>query len=228
MDLTGRLSPPGRATPVKGMFTMSGTEFNPVRRRKKNSLVKIFNRNNQSHLEPSYGSQMTLELLPFNNVMSFQLKRRGFNTKNLSRTELIALYYNEFVSNKDNNASPYKVINSYDFRNNASFKLRPSDSFNGNLESYVNRTHFAEVSGVVDRIVKHFKTSQLKKRYAFEQGLNLREALTNDELVQARATDKISNSLESQILLGEPVNQGQLINILFWGFLILALWYILE
>lgn len=199
-----------------------------VRRRKKNTLIKIFNRSSQSHLEPSYGSQMTLELLPFNNVMAFQLKRRGFNTKNLSRTELIALYYNEFVSNKDNNASVYKPINSYDFRNNASFKIRPSDSFNGDLESHVNRTHFAEVSSVVDRIVKHFKTSQLKKRYAFEQGLNLHEALTNDEIIQARETDKISNSLESQILLGEPVNQGQLINILFWGFIALFLWYALE
>jgi len=216
MDLTDRFqidNQPVNVEPIK---------------RKDRSHLKPFRVNHFQKNEPSYGDQVTSELLPFNNVMAFQLKRRGFNTNHLSRTELIALYYNEFVSNKDNNASVYKPINSYDFRNNASFKLKPSDSFNGDLESYVNQTHFAEVSSVVDRIVNHFRTSQLKKRYAFEQGLNLREALTNDELIQARATDKIASQLEANSLMGEPVNKGQLINLLFWGFIVLALWYILE
>jgi predicted Ser/Thr protein kinase len=169
-----------------------------------------------------------MELLPFGSVMAYQLKRRGFNVKNLSHKELVALYYNEFVSNKENQNSPYKPISSYEFRNNTAFKIHRSDSFNGDLESAVNQTHFAAVSGIVDRIVKYFKISQLKKRYAFENGQNIREALTDDELIQASATDRVMSHLEASVLNDKPVNQGQIINLIFWIGIVIMLWYILE
>ena len=205
----------------------------PVRLRKNNrsSRPALAGRGfsfHSEHLEPSLGTQMTLELLPFGNVMAYQLKRKGFNVKNLSHRDLVALYYNEFVSNKENQNNSYKPISSYEFRNNAAFKIRKSDSYNGDLESAVNQTHFSAVSNIVDRVVKHFKVSQLKKRYAFENGQDPRESLTDDELIQAAATDRVMSHLEGSVLNDKPVNQGQLINLIFWIALIIALWYILE
>jgi len=182
----------------------------------------------RSSLEPSMGHQVTSELLPFRNVMSYQLNRRGYNTKNIPFNELIPLYYNEFVSNKDNSNSIYKPINTFDFRNNPIFKLKTSDSFNGDLESYTNRRYFTEINSVIDSIIDNFKFSQLKKRYAFTQGINPKEALTKDELIQANATDHITSSLENKILFDKPLKQGQLVNIMLWVFFGFVLFYLLD
>jgi hypothetical protein len=189
-----------------------------VRRKKKN----------RSHLELTYGGQVTSELFPFKGVMSYQLEKRGYNVKNLPFKNLIPLYYNEFVSNRNNTFSSFQPVNCYEFSNNTSFKIKPSDSFNGDIDNFRNKNHFSEVNDVVDGIVRHFRTSQLKKRYAFESGLNPKHSLTTDELIQANATDRILSHLESQILFDKPIKQGQIINMLFWGFLLLAFYYILE
>jgi len=191
-------------------------------------VTTIVKKKKRSHLEYTYGGQVTTELLPFKGVMAYQLSKRGFNTRNLSFRELVPLYYNEFVSNKGNPFSSYQPINCYDFRNNISFKVRPSDNFNGDINSFRVKHHFSEVNNVVDGIVNHFKIAQLKKRYAFAQGQNPYHTMTDEELVQARATDRITSHLENQILFDRPIKQGSLLNMLFWGFMLLALYYILE
>ena len=183
---------------------------------------------NRSDSEKTFGGSVTSELLPFRSTMNYQLSKRGYNTRNLSFKELIPLYFNEFVSNKENKNSSYQPINCYEFRNNTSFKIRPSDSFNGDINTFRNKNHFSQVNDVVDGIIRHFKTSQLKKRYAFENGLNPKHIMSDEELIQAQATDRITSHLENQILFDRPLKQGEIVNILFWGFLILAFYYILE
>lgn len=213
MELTDRLIPDGFPDPGFYQEEMS------VQRRKKRL---------RGDMELSYGGQIISELFPFRKTMEYQLKRHGYNTNNMSFKDIIPLYYNEFISNRDNSESIYKSINNYEFRNNPSFKLKPSDSYNGDLESYTNRTHFAEINSVVDRIVKTFKTSQLKKHYAIASGQNSRYSLSYEEIVQANATDRIQSQLEGDLLMSKPVTTGELVNLLFWGFFIIVLYYILE
>ena len=79
---------------------------------------------NRSDSEKTFGGSVTSELLPFRSTMNYQLSKRGYNTRNLSFKELIPLYFNEFVSNKENKNSSYQPINCYEFRNNTSFKIQ--------------------------------------------------------------------------------------------------------
>ena len=114
--------------------------------------------------EHSIGNVLTSPLIPFRRSMIVQLNRRGFNTSSLDWKTLVSLYYNEFVSNKENTKNPYVPISSYEFKNNPAFRLRPSDSFNGEIIDYRNSEYFEDIKlKVVIWFIKSLGTLQESK-----------------------------------------------------------------
>jgi hypothetical protein len=181
-----------------------------------------------NHLEKSYGSLVTSELLPFSKVMRYQLLKRGYNTRHMKFNDLVPLYYNEFVSNQNNKSSSYQPVNCYDFRNNASFKIHPSDNFNGDIQSFRNRLHFAEVNKVIDGIVQTFKVSKKKKDYALQSGFSTKNLLTVDERIQANALEQVTQKLTTNNMMNTPVTKKQLKNIIILALVIYFLYVLFK
>ena len=157
-----------------------------------NTYPKVQKRQEQNRVsqEMPVGKIIISPLLPFKRTMELQLKRRGYNTSNLSFKNIIPLYYNEFVT-----GSKLKEINRFEFSDNPVFRVKPSDNLNGQLSS-VHVDYFQNVRDIVFNIIDKFKTSHDKKNYFEQQGVNYAEALTDDEIVQAKATDKILRELQ--------------------------------
>jgi hypothetical protein len=174
--------------------------------------------------EPSMADIICSQLQPFKSVMVYQLNKHGFNTSRLAFKDIIALYYNEFVSNKDNPFSQYEPISNYEFRNHVAWKLKPHSNVNGDLKDFHIAGTFDSFNGVVDNIVSIFKTAKLKKRYAAMQGIPAAEALTSDELVQAKAAEKIEKELTAKEKDNKPFKVGQLKTIIIIGIVFFILY----
>jgi hypothetical protein len=178
--------------------------------------------------EHTIGAVITSQLSPFKSSMKRQLNRRGFNTAFMNDRNLIALYYNEFVSNKYNNTSPLIPINAYEFCNNPAFKIKPSDNLNGDLSDHRNRDYFLQVGGVVDNVVNLFKFAKLKKRNAVLNGINPKEVLTDEELVQANAATKVEKDLENKLMNNKTFTYGNFKNVLIVCLVVALLYYFLK
>jgi hypothetical protein len=178
--------------------------------------------------EFSIGTKLLAPLIPFKSVMVRQLNRRGFNTSQLDLKRLTALYYNEIVSNKENKENHFVPISYYEFCNNVAFKIRPSDNLNGDISDFKNLENFDHVNSVTNNIIASFKKAKAKKLKAHYDGLSPRSALTDDEFIQAKALERIENSLEEKALNIKPVSLGDFKNLflLFLGVWLLI--YIFE
>lgn len=174
--------------------------------------------------EHTVGAVITSQLLPFKDVMQYQLTKRGFNTSRMKFKDMIPLYYNEFVSNKNNTESPFVPINSYEFSNNPAFKISPSDSLNGDLKDFRNIGYFDNLNGIVDNIVSIFRTAKMKKRYAQLEGMNPKTVMTDEELVQAKAAEGIEKKLENKALNGKALRIGTFKNILIFALVVFILY----
>lgn len=174
--------------------------------------------------EHTVGAVITSQLLPFKNVMQSQLTKRGFNTARMSFKDMIPLYYNEFVSNKNVSDSPYVPINTFEFTNNPAFKIHPSDNLNGDVRDYRNLGYFDNLNGIVDNIISIFRTAKMKKRYATIEGMNPKQVMTDEELAQANAAEAIEKKLENKALNGKAVSIGTFKNVLIIGLVIFILY----
>lgn len=177
--------------------------------------------------EHTIGAVITSQLLPFNKIMRHQLNRNGYDTRKVNLKSLIPLYYNEFVSNKENKNNHFVPINSFEFRNNSLFKIHPSSNLNGEISS-IHNNDWVDVNTVVNNIIGVFKVAKLKKRQAILNGMNPKEVLSTEELVQANAAEKIEKNLENKMLNEATVKTGQLKKYLLWGVGIFLIWYLLK
>jgi hypothetical protein len=134
------------------------------------------------------------------------------------------LYYNEFVSSKDNPNSQLEPVSNYEIRNHIAFRLKPHSNVNGDLTDFHNIGTFDSLNGIVDNIVQIFKTAKLKKRYALLNDVTPSEALTSDEMVQAKAAEKIEKDLESKALENKVVKWKSIKNIIIIGLIIFLLY----
>jgi len=174
--------------------------------------------------EHTVGAVITSQLLPFNKVMRKQLNNRGYDTRRVDFKNLIPLYYNEFVSNKENKNSPLVPINSYEFRNNPSFKIKPSDDLNGDLIS-IHADHFSGVNDIVDSIINVFKSSKDKFNSAQDIGENPNQILTDEEITQAKAAKKVERLLEDKMMGEITLKTSDFITFLKW---IIGFWLIWQ
>jgi len=177
---------------------------------------------NLTTIKKSVGSEMTAQLTPFKPIMKRQLSKKGYDTKYLSFNDLIPIYYNEFVSNKNDKKNIFQPINAFEFSENPVFKFSENDNLNGDIFTHENRQYFNKVASVTDAIIDKFKKSKLKYQYEHIKGINnFDTALTNDEITQAKAAINIENKLKSKAEGNKPVTVKQLfIVILIFGLLI--------
>jgi hypothetical protein len=194
-----------------------------------NKNISISYKLKKKKLKSHYiGNDLIAKLIPFRNVMRYQLQKRGYSVKYLSFKDLVSLYYNEFVSVNGNSESYLQPVNCYEFRNNVLFKLKRNDNINGNFDLHRNLKHFDSIGGVVDNIIQIFKTAKLKKRYAILQGMNPKEQLTDEELIQANAAERIEKDLENKALESKTIKFGDVKNLIIWSVIILIFWQLFK
>lgn len=173
----------------------------------------VINKNAQS--EKSVGYEMTAQLLPFKFTMRKQLKRRGYNVDFMPMKLLIPLYYNEFVSNKNNNKNKLVPINCFEFAENPVFRFSTNDNLNGDMFSHSSRQQFNHVASVVDNIIDNFKRSKLKKQSLGLSNFDVKDSLTDDEKIQANAAIQVEKNLQNKLIGNSPITIKGLITIIF-------------
>ena len=174
------------------------------------------------------GAVITSKLTPFAPAMRKELARRGFSTGGLDFKNLMALYYNEIVSDKNISSNGLKPINAYEFTNNFVFRVTPSDNLNGDLTDIHNQLAFENVNTVTSDIINSFRIAMAKKRAAVSQGLNPSHVLTDTELLQARAGERVQNSLEQEVTDNKPVTFGQLRGLIIWILVIVLIFQFVK
>ena len=175
--------------------------------------------------EYSIGTVLISPLLPFKKSMITQLQRRGFNTDRMDFKSIVPLYYNEFVSNKENKRSQLVPINSYEFRNNVAFRLRPSDSFE---VDHNNRKNFTDIEDVVKNIIGQFKIAKMKKKKAISDSFEPSSYLADEELIQANHAEAVETELEYKALNTKKLTWGDLKGLLITAFVVWLIFYIFE
>jgi hypothetical protein len=178
--------------------------------------------------EHTIGAVIVSRLLPFRKAMKMELQRRGFNTSGMNFRNVIALYYNEVISQKYDKSSPYVPIDAKDFVNSFVFKVSPKDDYNADLSDIHNVTDINRVDSVIDNIIDVFRASKLKKQFAHLQGTDPKQVLTSEELLQANAAEKVQRVLENKEMNVKPVSTGQIKNILFISLIGLLLYTLLK
>jgi hypothetical protein len=157
--------------------------------------------------EYSIGTLLIAPLLPFKKSMIKQLQQRGFSTDQMTFRNIVALYYNEFVSNKENARSTFVPISTYEFRNNVAFRLFPSDSFEVTAK---NRHNFTEIEDVTDNIIGLFKMAKLKKRNAGLGSYEPSSVLTQEEMMMANHAEAVEAALEQKAFDNRMFRWGDL------------------
>jgi hypothetical protein len=175
--------------------------------------------------EYSIGTILISPLLPFKATMIKQLQQRGFNTDRMNFKSIVALYYNEFVSNKENKKSFFVPINAYEFRNNVAFKLKPSDSFQ--LDER-NRIYFTDLEDVTKNIIGQFKIAKAKKKKALSDSFEPSSVLSDEEILQANHADLVEQRLEYKALNLKKFTWGDLKGLLLVALIIWFIFYIFE
>jgi hypothetical protein len=174
--------------------------------------------------EKSIGSLIISDLLPFKQIMKKQLKRRGFYVDGMDFKTLVSLYYNEFASNQYNKQNNLIPINQFDFINNVAFKIKPSDKINGNI-NHRNINNFESINDVVNGIIGIFKRSKEKM---ISSGSNFDTELTDEEIQQAKAANKIEKNLENKIIDNQSIKIKDVKSILFIGLVLYVLYTIFK
>jgi hypothetical protein len=203
-----------------GSITVQAKKFTPEKQKK-----RIIARGKGEH---TIGAVMTSQLVPFRKAMETGLKKRGYNTSNLNFKTVIGLYYNEFASNLYNKSNHFAPVNIFEFTSNPAFRVHPHDNINGELDDIHNTIQFDQVNGIIDNIIDLFRYAKLKKRLAISQGINPKEVLTDEEILQAKAADSVERKLEAKSLGNQSVTNQQLKNILLIGLVMLLIWKIFE
>ena len=165
------------------------------------------------------GSIITSQLLPFDSTMRLQLRRRGYNTNALPLKSVIPLYYNEFVA-----GDKLTPISHFEFINNPAFKVLSSDNLNGELTD-IHKDYFSQISDVVYNIIQQFKLSRDKKNAAIANGMNYMEVLSDEEVVQAKSADKVTNDLQQKLLGATSMTVDDMKNIFI---IVIGLWLAYE
>jgi len=167
---------------------------------------------NLAKIKNSVGSEMTGELLPFKPVMKRLLAKKGYDTRFMSFTDMIPLYYNEYVSNKNNVKNYFQPINCFEFAENPVFKFSSSDNLNGDIFTHENRAYFNKVASVTDAIVNDFRVSKIKyKQFYNPHSNNFDTALSNEDIIKGKAVVKVENNLRSKIDGNRPVTIKQML-----------------
>lgn len=195
--------------------------FQPVLPQKEKCVVT----NKNAHSEKSVGYEMTAQLLPFKATMKGQLKRRGYNVDFMPFKLLVPLYYNEFVSNKNNVSNNFIPINCFEFAENPAFKIHNSDNINGDVLSHRNVQYFNHVASITDEIINIFRRAKLKKQLLGLGNFDAQDSLTGDEVTQANAAIKVEKNLENKLIGNTPITIKNIKQLLIIGLIIYLIWY---
>jgi hypothetical protein len=174
----------------------------------------------------SVGAVITSQLIPFRKSMLRQLAQRGFNTSHMDWNNIVALYYNEFVSNQYNKKSPFVPINSYEFCNNLAFKISSKDRLEGDLRDFRNAEGLGQVGNIVDNIINTYKFAKAKRLRAIQDGIKPEQVLSDIELRQALAADRVEKELTAKMRDNYSVKQGSIKKVLLWGIGIYLFYYL--
>ncbi len=179
-------------------------------------------------LPKSIGSMSLARLLPFKPYMILGLRKKGFDTSKLDFKNLVALYYNEIGSQKNNRSSPYVPVNINEFTNSFLFKISPRDNINGSLDDTSNRVELGNIDALVDSIIELFRTAKEKKEYAISQGVNPKTVLSDAELLQAKGAVRIQKSLENKVFYNKEIRLGQVKDFIILGLVLFLFWKLFE
>jgi hypothetical protein len=194
--------------------------FNPLRHGTTHGASRLEKR--------SMGEIITDQLRPFSFVMRKQLARKGYNVKGVPFRNVVPLYYNELVSNKNIEKNSYDPINAYDFANHTAFYIKPRDTVNGDLKDMRVLGYFDELQKVVDNTIDTFRVSRAKYNVSHFEGLDPYNVMTPDEVTQAKAAIKVQKDLEYKAIMNEPIRMATLKNILKVVIVVLILYYLLK
>ena len=189
---------------------------------------KIILAKGSNHLEGSHsvGTVVISQLIPFRKSMIYELNKKGFNTSKLSFRDLVALYYNEFVSNQHNKSSPFVPINSYEFVNNLAFKVHPKDNLIGDITDFRNAEGLGQVGNITDNIINTYKFSRSKYKRALQDGYEPKQVLTDVELRQAKAVERVERELNDKMKDNFSVKQGTVKKLVIWVVVLYLFYYL--
>ena len=178
--------------------------------------------------EHTIGNVVLSQLIPFRGHMLSQLRTRGYNVGAMPWRTVVVTYYNEFVSNKLNSASPFTPINTYEFCNNTAFKVSPKDSLTGDMRDFRNAEGMGQLGNVVDNIVNTYKFALGKKQRAIVAGEDPKYSLSDVELSQARAAERVQRRLENKLKDNYAVRQGTVRKLVIWALVIWVAYILLK
>lgn len=225
MDLSGQ----NKRTILSKRKVNADGSVTTIQRVKRPKTRKVVIASGVGTRNPTMGDVITSELQPLRKSMTQQLQRRGFNTQRMNFREIIATYYNEFVSNKNNPQSQFVPISAYEFRNHFAFRLSTRDSYNGSkIAELHNRARFDSVGGVVDNIVSIFRYAKLKKRAAVLEGIPPSDIMTDEEIIQANTAEKVERDLEAKLMNEKSLKIGTVKNFVIIALVLILIWYVAK
>lgn len=202
---------------------MDLSEVQPV------TVVKIHRRKKQKPKRfVTVGNVVLEQLRPFRSAMVSHLESFGVSAKRLRLKNIVPLYYNECVSNKHNKSSPFTPINVYEFSDNLSFKIPVADNVIGDLKDFRNAEGMGRIGNVVENTVNTFKFQMNRRRKAINNGVDPRSVMSELEYRQAIAAEKVLFKMKQKQQDSYSVKTGTLKDILFYGFILLLLYYLVK
>lgn len=152
------------------------------------------------------GVTVLLPLRPFKPMMERALSKKGISTKGLDFVKLVELFYNEFVSKKNNPSSKYAEIPDNYLIDNSLMK-KTYDNYDEETDSFA----LSALGGIVTAIIHFFKLKKEQKIKAIKEGIKLK---VNDEAF-GLGTIKIESDLKKKQLDDVPVRHKEIKKTLF-------------
>ena len=172
------------------------------------------------------GNTLLLPLRPFKKAMEKALQKKGVNTSKMKWRDVVAKFYNEFVSKKGNKISSYEPIDEIEFSNDANFFLRESD-VDYNIDTADNfALSTATIGAVVAGIINLFKKAKEKRQAAKDSGISKAEAkqvITETDLEFGAAAAKVERQLTEKAKESQPVTTGKSKKWLVYGAILAVL-----
>jgi len=184
--------------------------------------------NNTAQIRKSIGYEMTAQLLPFKSTMKKQLRRRGIDVMHIPFKLLVPLYYNELVSNKNNSSNNFVPINCFEFAENPAFKISLNNEVNGDLLSHRNVQYFNHVASITDEIINVFRKAKLKKQALGIGNFDTQNAMTADEMMQAKTAIRVEKNLENELIGATPITIKTIKKLFVIGLIVYLLWYMTK
>lgn len=163
------------------------------------------------------GAVLISRLRPFRSAMIEGLRRKGVNISALNFRSIVAEYYHNFVKPFDRSA----------FINNVSFKLEPTDEPSGDVTESRNAMQFVEVKEVVDSIIRVFRDAKAKYEISLLRGDDPFKSLTDEELLQAKATMQVQKKLLSSAM-ADNYMKAEGSTFLYWILGVVLILYLLQ